>query len=401
MSSNNSILKDKLRRRVSIENKGISHDLWHLDRVFDFACQLQFRHGGDLSVITAAVYLHDLGRSDINLHGQESIDKSLDYSRKILEEIKFQKEKRSQVLLAIDEHDKPKTRPSSLEGRILKDADFLAGFGAVGVLRIALWAIESEENIDGIFNRLSYRMMERFRGLEFPESEVWAVPEVAFAQLFLSQLRIPPLLKEHDSPGKYVVFEGISGSGKDTQIKLLGKKMKKKGYPVEVVREPADEYKQLRKLWKKRHDDEMSDPLINTFFLMADRYEQIRQKIKPALDAGSLVISNRSYISTLVYQCGSDDEIATAIFAHKFVPIPDLIIYYDVNPDKAFERIKNRKTAGMFEKHDLMKLHRARYVNLFKSGIFGKRVQMIDASQSLSDVAEQTNKCIESLLSRQ
>lgn len=384
---------------MSVENKGISHDLWHLDRVFDFACQLQSRYGGDLSVITAAVYLHDLGRSDRNLHGQESIYKSLEYSRKILEEINFPKAKKAQALLAIDEHDKPKTRPSSLEGRILKDADFLAGFGAVGVLRIALWAVESEDNVDGVFDRLSRRMMERFRGLEFPESEAWAVPEVAFAQLFLSQLRVTPSLQELNRPGKYVVFEGVSGSGKDTQIKLLEKKLKKEGYPVKVAREPADEYKQIRKLWKKRHNDKMSDPLINTFFLMADRYEQIRQKIRPAMADGNLVISNRSYISTLVYQCNSEDEIATAIFAHKFVPMPDLIIYYDIDPDKAFERIKERKIVGMFEKLSLMEEHRARYISLFESGVFGKRVKTIDASQSISDVMEQTNKYVEVLLS--
>jgi dTMP kinase len=398
MNSNRDLLRNKLRKRVSVEAEGISHDLWHLDRVYNFACQLQSLYGGDLSIITAAVYLHDLGRSDTTLHGQDSIDKSLEYSIKILEDINYPRRKRSQVLLAIDEHDKPKTRPTSLEGRILKDADFLAGFGAVGVLRIALWAIESEENIEGIFDRLGHRMMERFRGLEFPVSEAWAIPEVAFAQLFLSQLRIPPLLQEHNLPGKYVVLEGISGTGKDTQIMLLKKNLQRKGYPIELVREPANEYKQIRKLWKKRHNDKINDPLINTFFLMADRYEQIHQKIRPAIEAGSIVISNRSYISNLIYQCNSDDEISTAIFAHKFVPIPDLIIFYDIDPDDAFERIKGRKTAGMFEKPDLMSLHRSRYLKLFGSGVFGKRVKTIDASQSLIDVEEQTLKYIEALL---
>ena len=399
MNSNQNSLRNRLRKRISVENKGISHDLWHLDRVYDFACQLQTCYGGDLSVITASVYLHDLGRGDSTLHGQKSIDKSIEYSKKILEDIQYPRAKRSQVLLAIDEHDKPKTRPNSLEGKILKDADFLAGFGAIGVLRIALWAVESEENINGIFDRLDHRMMERLRGLEFPESEAWAIPQVAFARLFLSELKMTSSLSDSIHPGKYVVFEGISGSGKDTQLRRLRARLIRRAYPVLLVREPADAYKQIRKVWKKRHDNKFSDSLINTFFLMADRYEQIHQKVKPALETGKIVISNRSFISTLVYQCDSDDEIATAIYAHKFVPVPDLIILYDIDPDIAYERIKKRKKAGMFEELNLMKTHRRKYISLLKSGMLGKHVKIIDASQPIDDITKQTWQEIQILLS--
>lgn len=390
MSSTQNDIELVIWKEIASENLSVSHDRWHIDRVLSFAYQLHSIYGGDKDVITAAVILHDLGRSDPSLHGRESIDKSLVHSREILQSIRFPEEKVNQVLLAIQEHDDHTIKPSTLEGRILKDADFLAGFGAWGVLRIAMWAGETGEGVDQVYDRLLDRMMKRFNSLEYPESEAWAINEVAFVNLFLSLLKDPPQLLQVKHPGKYIVLEGISGSGKDTQADILQARMEKQGYSVVRVDEPADEYRKFRKLWKARHKNNSVDPLINAFFFMADRYEQIQARVRPALESNKVVISVRSFVSTLVYQCNNEQEVAAAAFAHQFVPVADLLILYDLDTQTAFERIKGRKTAGVFEKRELLDLHRQRYLSIFGSGIFGKRARVIDTSQPIDAVAEET-----------
>ena len=181
-------------KELASENLSVSHDRWHIDRVLSFAYQLQALYGGDPEVITAAVIMHDLGREDPNLHGQESIDKSIAHAREVLGRIDFPSDKVEQVIIAIDEHDKPEMQPSTIEGRILKDADFLGGFGAWGILRICMWAGETDGGVDQILNRLEQRMPRRLANLEFAESERLAREEMVFISLFLSLLKQPAQL---------------------------------------------------------------------------------------------------------------------------------------------------------------------------------------------------------------
>ena len=305
---------------------------------------------------------------------QIRIEKSIIDAEKILRDIRFPKEKINEVLLAIKEHDDHQLSPSTLEGKILKDADFLAGFGAWGILRIALWAGETRRGISQVFDRLSDRMKKRLMSLEFSESESWAIREIEFADLFLSLLNTTPDLNQVRRKGKYIVLEGISGSGKNTQADILQEHLEKEGYSVLQVDEPAEEYKEFRDLWKEHHK-QLDDPMINAFFFMADRYEQIRRKVEPALNDGQIVISVRSYISTLVYQCKNEQERAAVAFAHQFVPVPDLILLYDLDAQISFDRIKTRSHPGMFEKQELLDVQRDRYLTLLNSGVFGKRAK--------------------------
>src|SRR5690606_16122227 len=136
--------EEPIRRHLARMDLSASHgEENHLDRVLTFALALQSRYGGDVDVICAAVLLHDLGRSDPSLHGRASADLSVQRARDVLNLIGFPEAKVATTLQAIAEHDQPVVRPTTLEGRILKDADFLAGMGAMGVARSALWTGES------------------------------------------------------------------------------------------------------------------------------------------------------------------------------------------------------------------------------------------------------------------
>lgn len=386
-------------KEIAGESLSVSHDRWHIDRALSFAYQLHSIYGGDLDVITAAVILHDLGRADPNLHIPESIEESIVKACRILERIDFPPNKVEQVIKAIEEHDKPGVESKTIEGRILKDADFLAGFGAWEILRIGMWARERDAGVAQVLDRLEHSMPRRLGNLEFAESERLAREEMMFTNLFLSLLRQSPRLPAPPWKGKYIVLEGISGSGKDTQADRLQERLKGRGHTVVTVHEPTDMYGELLDVWKTGHKKQIDDPAIMKFLLMADRYELIQDKVRPALEKGHMVISVRSFVSTLVYQCSDTGDVAATAFAHRFVPLPDLLMLFDVDADVAWTRIKDRKDKGIYETRSLLEKHRERYRDIC-SRLLEPRLKIIDASKSIDEVAEQTWESVVTVLWR-
>jgi dTMP kinase len=123
------------------------------------------------------------------------------------------------------------------------------------------------------------------------------------------------------------------------------------------------------------------------YLLMADRYQLMKEKVRPALEAGKIVISDRSFISTLVYQCENDYEVAATAFDHRFSLLPDLLILFDVEPPIAWERITNRRIArGLHEKLDLLEIHRDRYLNVCEQ-LFPNQLRIVDANKTISEIA--------------
>lgn len=390
-------------KKVIGEKLSSSHDKWHIDQVMKFAFQLQSIYSCDKEILEAAVLMHDLGRGEPNLHGEDSIQSSLDQAQEILSEIGFPQEKAKSVLLAISEHDKPDVVPSTIEGRILKDADFLAGFGAWGILRIALWAGETGGRVEQIMDRLNRRLPKRVESLEFPESQRWARKELLFSNLFLAKLEEPPTLSQVHYDGKYIILEGVSGTGKDTQVRFLEKRLREEGYRALVVSEPAEIYKEFRDLWEDKHKETLEDPDIRSLLLIIDRYKQIIEKVKPALERGEIVLSGRSYISFLVYQCANENgqlfKLNSMAYLHQFVPIPDLIILYDIDPSDAYRRIIERKRErSRYEKIELLELHRNRFLEVVNSGVFGRKVEVINADRTIEEIATDTWDAVESVL---
>lgn len=384
-------------KEIAGESLSVSHDRWHIDRVLSFAFELQSIYGGDLDVITAAVIMHDLGRGDPRLHGEDSIEKSIKHARRVLKRIDFPPDKIEEVITAIDEHDKPEIRPSTIEGRILKDADFLGGFGAWGILRIGMWAGETDGGVNQVMDRLEHRMPKRLKNLEFTESECLAREEIMFVHLFLSLLKQPPRLPTRSRGGTYVVLEGISGSGKDTQADRLQERIEAGGHTVVRVQEPADVYRELRDAWKSVHDKQLDDPIIMKFLLMADRYELMQEKVWPALEEGHTVISVRSFASTLVYQCNGAYDVAATAVAHRFAPLPDLLLLLDLDANIAWTRIKDREAKGIYETRELPEKHRGLYRDIC-SRLFGSRFKVIDASEPIDEVVEQVWNAVETVL---
>ncbi len=152
--------------------------------------------------------------------------------------------------------------------------------------------------------------------------------------------------------GKLIVFEGISGTGKETQAKLLKVVLAKHGIKSRIVYHPTPELKLVLSSWRKKRK---IDHISEVYFLLADRGDRVRQVILPALAHGEWVISLRSWISALVYQGKSADE--RNWIAHEFShvePQADSVFFFDITPKDALVRIMRRykktgEALGKFE----------------------------------------------------
>jgi dTMP kinase len=354
-----------IRERLSKLNLSASHGFEHIDMVLAYAIELQATYGGDLDVITAAALMHDLGRSDPSHRGTESAIQSMKSASVLLEDIGFPAEKILLVNQAIIEHDQPSLRPSTLEGRILKDADFLAGFGAMGIIRSAMWTGETGGSMSNLVERLESKMPARFTSLEFEQSRYHGMREYIFVRLFIDQLRSTGTLISLPSV-PYVVIEGISGSGKSTQVEMLYTRYKSTGLMTVILHEPTPWYRHIRSSLAANASDHSTQLLL----LLLDRYLNVRKAIVDASAAGYPIISDRSYLSSMVYQAGEGWlSRANIAYLHSILPQPTQIFLLDTTAREAIHRIEERTTTtkaslGEHETLEQLTLHRQRFLSL-------------------------------------
>lgn len=145
----------------------------------------------------------------------------------------------------------------------------------------------------------------------------------------------------------YIVFEGIVGSGKSTQSKWLVEYLRTQ-YPdreVVHVREPgstpiAEDIRHLCqwKMW----EDEVMHPLTNAYLYAAARAQTLHTVVAPALAAGKIVVSDRSFLSSVAYQweaqwLGFDTVLSVNREAIEGI-LPDMVFYMDIDVDIALSR---------------------------------------------------------------
>lgn len=170
--------------------------------------------------------------------------------------------------------------------------------------------------------------------------------------------------------GKLIVFEGISGTGKETQARLLKEYLTSKGIVSHVVFHPTPDLKNVLNSWRKTRS---IDHISEVYFLLADRSDRVRQVINPALSRGEWVISLRNSLSALVYQAKTAGERAwvTQEFS-RFEPKADLLFFFDITPEAALARITKRhnetgEPLGKFETLEQLSQKRAAYQEVLKS----------------------------------
>jgi dTMP kinase len=153
--------------------------------------------------------------------------------------------------------------------------------------------------------------------------------------------------------GKLIVFEGISGTGKETQAKLLQQYLKKKHVSSVIVFHPTTGIKPIL-----RQQKTVTDQL---HILAADRAGVVNQVIRPSLKQGKWVISLRSYVSAYVYQVNGSSVRNVDV-------TPDWLFYFDIAPEEAMKRITKRgETLGRYETISLLREKRKKYKEVLKT----------------------------------
>ena len=188
--------------------------------------------------------------------------------------------------------------------------------------------------------------------------------------------------------GKFIVFEGIDGAGKTTQITYLKHWLQKRDIAAYFTYEPGDN--ELGKILKPHIFNTDYTIPTTAFLMLADRFQHLQHSILPQLKQNKWVISDRYHCSTLAYQATFYQEVWFQELLYN-IPLrqPDIVFWLDIPPTAAKERINNRKTVNFFDKKKqefFQKVHNT-YLQLYKNNRYNNIVQ-IDASQKKEMIAQ-------------
>ncbi len=198
----------------------------------------------------------------------------------------------------------------------------------------------------------------------------------------------------------FIVFEGIDGAGKTTQIELLASKLRASGLDPYVTAEPTgmETGRAIRRV--------LSGAVPKTPTQVAAMFVQDRidhnvdptEGIETKLAEGKAVICDRYYYSSLAYQ-GSLTDFDWVMAANCNCPEirhPDLCIFLDLSPEESMRRItRDREQIEIYEKAETLTKFRARYMDVFdRLRARGEQIEIIDASGNIEQTADAINAAI-------
>lgn len=150
--------------------------------------------------------------------------------------------------------------------------------------------------------------------------------------------------------GRFIVFEGLDGSGQSTQVKLLAEYLKARGREVVLGKEPTLDSAAGKEIVEVlTHKKDMEPEKLQELFVV-DRKEHLVNAILPAIESGAIVVEDRYSMSTFAFGSVSCD-LEWLIELNKGLPWPDATFILKVRPEVSLERISKRgKPAEFFEK---------------------------------------------------
>jgi dTMP kinase len=194
--------------------------------------------------------------------------------------------------------------------------------------------------------------------------------------------------------GKFITFEGIDGSGKSTQLKMLANSLRLEGFDVLTTREPGGTLlgRRLREVFLET--EETVSPLAELLLFAADRAQHVNFLVKPALAEGKIVVSDRYADATFAYQGAgrgfSEDTVNQVIKLATDGLAPDLTLFFDLPVDAALARTSVRSSGGeqknRMDKETAEFYTRVRQAYLTIAERESKRFRIVDALGSPQEV---------------
>lgn len=182
--------------------------------------------------------------------------------------------------------------------------------------------------------------------------------------------------------GKFIVFEGIDGSGTSTQSALLLSALQKLNIKCTDTCEPSEGpignlirqiFKGRVKVSEGKNPDRANGNLFDeqmAYLFAADRHDHLYNEVDGVhalLERGVSVICTRYIFSSIAYHCASESDLSFILDLNKNFPQPDLVIYLDNPTGESIKRIESRKFKETYENEEKLKIAKANYAKAIDS----------------------------------
>lgn len=200
----------------------------------------------------------------------------------------------------------------------------------------------------------------------------------------------------HNYPGKFIVMEGLDGSGKTSQLNLLVNFLQKNGRNMVLTKEPTNESEAGKRIAEVLREESVIDPLELQKLFAKDRKEHLENKVMPALKEGKYVVASRYVFSSFAYGASEGLAMDVLMAMNKDFLLPDLTIIIAVLPENCVKRIAIRgEPKKYFEK-----IEKLRVVNEFYKkfpGIF-ENVHTVNGERPITEVFNDVERMVKKII---
>ncbi|MCP3955385.1 MAG: dTMP kinase [Desulfobacterales bacterium] len=203
-------------------------------------------------------------------------------------------------------------------------------------------------------------------------------------------------------PGKFISIEGGDGAGKSTQLQVIAETLQANGIEFVMTREPGGTPvgEVLRDLLLNQTEHVISGD-TELLLMFAARAEHVNSVIKPALEKGEWVVSDRFSDASFAYQGARGLALSRIQNLADWVLqgfAPDLTLFFDLPLEQGLERVYKRGEVDRFEKEPLCYKGRVQEIYRERAAAEPERILLIDASRDIEGVSRQVRDKIQAYI---